>query len=290
MATTTIDTGMKVRRPKFRFDKDFKKHYANDNMFMTHFANALHMIFPDGEKFFIRSIQAYADQIKDPKLQQEVKDFSGQEGVHMKMHQDFWKVMEAQGIPTKKFAKVYNDLAWGVLEPALFKFFPKAGAKRFALAVTVALEHFTAMYGEYYFKHFKENESMLPLDMHMLFAWHAAEEIEHKSVSFDVYDYVGGDYATRVGAMLFSTTLLLIAAYGGMTYFVATDKDRKPTIKEFSDFIFNFQMGLNSLGFVKEWAKFFKRDFHPSQGPGQEIAAKFFADHAWYFDKKYPEH
>lgn len=214
MATTIFDTGMKVRRPKFRFGKDFKKHYANDNMFMTHFANALHMIFPDGEKFFIRSVQNYSDRITDEKLKAEVRDFVGQEGVHFKVHQDFWKVMEAQDLPVKQFVKVYNKLAWEFLEPALYRIFPEKNARIFALAVTVALEHFTAMYGEYYFKNFAKNEEMLPLDMHMLFAWHAAEEIEHKSVSFDVYQYVGGGYFTRSFAMIFSTTLLLFAAYG----------------------------------------------------------------------------
>jgi predicted metal-dependent hydrolase len=102
MTAGNIHTGIKVRRPSFRFGKNFKKYYARDNVFMTHFVNTLHILFPEGEKFFIRSIMHFKDQFKDDEaLNAAVKDFIGQEGVHQKLHRDFWKVMEVRTLMPK---------------------------------------------------------------------------------------------------------------------------------------------------------------------------------------------
>jgi uncharacterized protein len=38
--------------------------------------------------------------------------------------------------------------------------------------------------------------------MAQLFLWHAAEEIEHRHVAYDVYQHIGGGYVRRVAAMV----------------------------------------------------------------------------------------
>lgn len=40
-----------VRKPEFNFE-NLETHYLNNNPVATHFVNSLHMIFPDGEKYF----------------------------------------------------------------------------------------------------------------------------------------------------------------------------------------------------------------------------------------------
>lgn len=51
-----------------------------------------------------------------------------------------------------------------------------------------------------------------PADARMaaFWRWHAGEELEHKSVAFDVYRAVAGNYLERIGIML-STTLIFQA-------------------------------------------------------------------------------
>ena len=46
--------------------------------------NALSTTFPDGERFFIDSVRNFQDQIKDPKLQKDIRAFIGQEANHGK--------------------------------------------------------------------------------------------------------------------------------------------------------------------------------------------------------------
>ena len=58
------------------------KYFFDNNPFKTHFMNALSILFPEGERFFIRSVLAYRDQISDPKLLQEIKEFCAQEAQH----------------------------------------------------------------------------------------------------------------------------------------------------------------------------------------------------------------
>jgi uncharacterized protein len=285
----TIDTGMKVRRPKFKFSKDFKKYYARDNVFMTHFANTLHILFPEGEKFFIRSIQRFADRFEDDEqLKAEVRDFAGQEGVHQKIHRDFWRVMEEQGVDVKGFSEFYHNSTWGTLEKWFFKAAGEENAGIFTLAITSALEHFTATYGDTFFKKNQYLKESLPEEMYVLLGWHAAEEIEHKNVSFDVFQRVSGNYAVRSAAMLFSTAMLLTYAYGGTAYLVAKDKDAdlKRLPGDLYDFLFKFDMGLTELGFYKGWIQYFKPDFHPSQDDNLHIAQEFLAKYAEYFSKK----
>ena len=39
------------------------KYFFDNDPFKTHFMNALSILFPEGERFFIRSVLAYRDQI-----------------------------------------------------------------------------------------------------------------------------------------------------------------------------------------------------------------------------------
>src|SRR5690606_38483751 len=74
------------------------------------------------------------------------------------------------------------------------------------LAITAAAEHFTAILAEGAF----ENgvlDNVHPL-MQQLLAWHAAEEIEHKAVAFDVLQQIDSSYALRIAGLAFATVLL----------------------------------------------------------------------------------
>src|SRR5208282_1600816 len=77
-------------------------------------------------------------------------------------------------------------------------------APRGQLAVTCALEHYTAILAEQLLREVDHrdagHESVRPL-----WIWHALEESEHKAVAFDVYEAMGGSYLHRVAIMLLTT-------------------------------------------------------------------------------------
>ena len=75
------------------------------------------------------------------------------------------------------------------------------------LSVTAALEHFTAVMSEETLR-FDRLIDAHPV-MRSLLMWHSAEEIEHKSVAFDVYEAVGGGYVVRMLGLFMAAVLLM---------------------------------------------------------------------------------
>jgi predicted metal-dependent hydrolase len=70
------------------------------------------------------------------------------------------------------------------------------GAKA-SLAVTAALEHFTATLAELLLRDEAARGLFGHDEVQNLFLWHALEESEHKAVAFDVYRAVGGTERMR---------------------------------------------------------------------------------------------
>ena len=128
-----------VRKPTFRF-ADVPRHWFAESPFATHLANSLNLLFPLGERFFIRSVRQYVEHIDDPALLEQVRAFMAQEVRHGLEHERFFDVLEGQGFEIRSFLEWYERVAFRVIEPRA----PKA----VNLAVTVALEHFTAMFAE----------------------------------------------------------------------------------------------------------------------------------------------
>jgi len=146
--TTKQVPNIKVRRVDFDFTDVKSRHYAGGNIFLTHYINSMHIVFPEGEKFFIRSARAFMDQIKDdPELLDRVKKFIGQEGVHHKEHEKFWDILDMMNLKPRRFAKFYSYTAYNFMERGMRLL---AGKKEslLALSVTTALEHFTALLGD----------------------------------------------------------------------------------------------------------------------------------------------
>jgi predicted metal-dependent hydrolase len=85
--------------------------------------------------------------------------------------------------------KPSHESVWfGLLE----KVVGKDKQQRIGLAITAALEHYTASIAETVLKHRDIYMKECREDMRQMFLWHAAEEIEHKSVAFDVFKDVAG--------------------------------------------------------------------------------------------------
>ncbi|HMX59300.1 MAG TPA: metal-dependent hydrolase [Chitinophagales bacterium] len=266
----------KIRKVNFKFEKPFPKHWYNDNPIATHFMNAQHLAFPDGEKFFIRSVKAFADTYKnDPELKRRVDNFIGQEGTHFAEHQKFWDIMEDQNLQPMKFVNVYRNSAWeGIEKWARKKFVKNNVGNKIALSVTVALEHYTAMLAESGILNEDITEKM-PEEMKNLFMWHAAEEIEHKSIPFDVLKKVDDSYALRIGGMVLATWGLWFYLGLGTVMLTQNDKDikTKDIPKHTFTFLKNFRRTFGGT-LASQFGQYFKRDFHPDQIDNYHLAVE----------------
>ena len=278
--TASVKPEAKIRKVNFVFEKPFPKHWYNNNPIATHFMNAQHLVFPDGEKFFIRSVKAFSDAYKnDPELKKRVDNFIGQEGTHYAEHQKFWDIMESQDLQPMKFVEFFRNTAWNGAESWIRKTFKKNRlGDKMALSVTVALEHFTAMLAESGIIN-KEISEKMPQEMQDLFMWHAAEEIEHKAIPFHVLKRVDDSYALRVGGMAVASVGLWMYIVIGTAYLTSADKDvkRSEIPQHLLTFLTNFR---NNFGgtLSAQYFQYFRRDFHPDQIDNYHLAEELLKD------------
>jgi predicted metal-dependent hydrolase len=91
------------------------------------------------------------------------------------------------------------------------------------LALTAALEHFTATLAELVMTDEETRDAFGHEAVRYLFLWHALEESEHKAVAFDVYRAVGGTERMRVWTMKIIRVAFLVGIVVQMVLSLATD-------------------------------------------------------------------
>ncbi len=236
------------------------EYFFDNDPFKTHFMNGLSILFPEGERFFIRSVLAYRDRISDPKLLREIKDFCAQEAQHTLVHEAMNGLAARHGYPVAKLESlVRRDLRRfsnrGKTSPR---------ARRAALAMTVCMEHFTAILAFQVLTNAAATQQGLDPAVQALFKWHALEETEHKGVAFDVYQATGGSPVFLRFAMLFSTFFFLLGLFINITVLLFTDGSIRKwsTWKTGVQFVFGPKEGFLVRPF-RDWLAFFKPGFHP---------------------------
>ena len=268
-----MSTKINVRKPRFDFNSEIPNHWFADSALFTHLANALFLSFPQGEKFFMRSVQAFAKNVNDPGLKEEIKAFISQEAQHSLTHEKHFDLLREQGYPVDQILKTYNIYASDGLENMAEKLF----GKRMHLAMTAAAEHFTALFAEQAFEY--DIFSLMQPTMGRLAAWHAVEELEHKSVAYDVMQNENITYAERMTGLLIVSTLLSGVTTMGMIQLLLTDKE-----VDLQQLLENAGLVLSGLlpagaaekenkeigpGFLNDLVKgvldYMRPDFHPDQ-------------------------
>ncbi|MFL1486303.1 metal-dependent hydrolase [Marinobacter sp. LN3S78] len=188
---------------KFDLDDCDMNHWHKSGRHVSQFLNALSLVFPEGEKFFIDSVRFYRDDITDSNLVQDVKGFIGQEAMHSREHIAYNRALERCGLPANELERSFKKQL-----RLLRKWLPA----RIQLAITTAAEHFTALMAD---MTLGDERTLASKEERLssLWRWHAIEETEHKAVAFDVYSTMFGRgptaYFVRVCTMVFVTFYFL---------------------------------------------------------------------------------
>lgn len=273
---TPDNVAIKPQRMGFRFGPNVPRYWLGNNYLVSHTMNALSVLFPEGEQFFVDSVRAFQDQIKDPKLKDDVRGFIGQEAMHSLEHIAVNQHVRDQGMPVEAMEedlKVILDLA-------------RKLPKRHQLAVTCALEHITAMMADMLLERDDVREDMHE-SMRPLWVWHAIEETEHKAVAYDVFRQVGGTYAERAFYQLFATSALGVVATWFTGRMLMNDRENF-SVKGVAKGMWRM-WGENGAfsSLIPAWVEYFKPDFHPWDKDNSELIARFKAQIQQYIAPQY---
>jgi predicted metal-dependent hydrolase len=266
-----------VRRMDFDLPADIPAWWWAGDRELTRSADALHLLFPDGERFFIRSVRDVVKSLPtegpgapSAALKQRVRAFMGQEAMHGREHEAAFALLDRDGIEWRSFLE-------SQAKPTF-----EAGDRIFSpltrLAVTCALEHLTAVLGAASFSDPMMDEAHPT--MRELMLWHAAEEVEHKSVAFDVYEAAGGGYLRRIFGMLVAYATLMVLWQRATAHFLEQDggHDRsdmralRARMKE---------RGADTIAdFRRAFVSYLRPGFHPDDVDDAHLARDHFAARA----------
>lgn len=260
---TPAHIDIKPRKMRFEAETNKDRYWLAGNKLFTAMFNFASMLFPEGELFFIKSVQHFQSEITDPKLREDIRGFIEQEITHSQHHDKFNQDIYGNGFRWLKVMEkqLHNILAWS------HKYVPK----KLQLSFTVTAEHFTAIGANLGLKHPDLVMHKVDPKYREIWLWHAVEESEHKAVAFDVLKAVSGSYWLRIAplAVIMMLTLLslLVSAVVLPPWLVINKirgrrilpKKRKKPLPE--KVKMEIKQATNT--FIKDLFSFFKPSFHP---------------------------
>jgi len=256
---------LEVRNIEFDLNKQLSKDWLDNDPFKTAFFNALSMSFPAGERFFIDSVRHFRDKVKDPKLKQEISRFIGQEAMHSREHKKYNQMLcEARG---------YSQRTMEGRTEAAVRLGEKKLSREGQLAMTCGVEHLTAILADKILKGWML--SNVEPKIRSLWEWHAAEELEHKSVAFDVYMDIGGNYKARKRTLRIFTVNFLLDLLANTTYMLRTDKKlwKWSTLKSGLNFLFAKGGVLREMR--SDYLMYFDSGFHPWDDDNRDLLERW---------------
>ena len=260
----SADRAIFTRDLHFGF-QDVKNHnWHSGDPLKTTYCDALSPLFPEGERFFIRSVKHYADRVEDPQLKDDIRQFCVQEAFHTREHEAYNKNLASYGYDIEKMeARVKRTLSS-----------VKSPLKK--LAITVAIEHLTATLSHMILKDPSLLANSTPVYRN-LWTWHALEEYEHKGVAYDVY-LLATKHLSPWKRYVFRTSVLFVVTLKIhqilITNFVEMLRHRKEPmgIKMWAKSVW---MLFCTPGYYRRvfyyYLKFYMPFFHPLKGDDGEL-------------------
>lgn len=149
---------------------------------------ALSLLLPYLEPYLIRTMNEAKRRIDDPELLKDLERFNAQEGQHYRQHRRFNEAVRLSGFP--RLEELERELE------ADYQRFSQTKSLPFNLAYAEGFEALTTAMARYSFATGALERLRPPV--RDLFSWHLVEELEHRTVAFDVYEHIVGSYFYRL--------------------------------------------------------------------------------------------
>lgn len=196
-----------VRRVRFDQPADLDEVFAGDDPAEDLFRVAFSLTLPHLEPYLIRVYRGVVDHLRDPALIADVQAFIGQEAQHHRNHRRANDAIKAALGPdaARRLTAVEDELE------ADYQRFTSLGSARSNLVYAEGFEAMTCAWAVSSFER-AAAPGGAPARFgpwQQLWAWHAAEEIEHRTVAFRVYEELVGRYPYRVAGSIWAQTHIL---------------------------------------------------------------------------------
>jgi len=268
---TPADLSITPRDRRFGRGHVQQRWWMGGDPFASNFHNALSITFPLGEAFFIESVKAHRDGVPE-RLASDIRAFIKQEVMHSREHVAFNnRVVDAGYDVAALEQEVADSLALTKNRPQILN-----------LAVTMALEHYTAIMAQMMLIHGHEFDA--DPEMKAMWQWHAVEEIEHKGVAYDTWLHATRRWS-RWQRWKVKTIMMLLVSRTFWT------KRYNATIALLAqDGITGWQAHRGLLAYllarpgvarrlIRPWAAFFVPGFHPWNHDDRALIAKADSDY-----------
>ena len=259
------------RHKSFDIEGALASDWHGDSAFVTAWFNAMSLLFPLGEKFFIDTVVHFIDEIDDPRLREEIAAFRAQESTHRVQHQKYNELLcRLRNYDLEHFEKnVRERMAWAYRELSAHR----------RLAGTVANEHLTAIMAD---DMLSRRDSLIGADPAIaeLWRWHGIEETEHKAVAFDVFTTVGGTVSQRRLALLLNSFFFMKDTMRNLCIMLKHDGKLWSLREWATGFRFLFVKPGILRRIASDWLRFFRRDFHPWQIDNRDLIRDWEAEQA----------
>lgn len=253
------------RPVKFTFKDHYPKYWYDYNPAKTYYANVLAAYIPHCEKFIISTVKSCRDMVKNPTLKEDIKAFLQQESYHTREH---FKFLHKVVMPHYPGLKLSHNKFFILL------IFMIVGGKKTRLVMTAAGEHFTAVLSHLFLS---QPELFNGIDDELVefWRWHFIEEIEHKSVTFDMLDEAKCGYLLRVYGFLLATLFYFSAVFRAYIQMAKQDK----CLLSFKFYWQSIKYFWGKSGVMRQCVKpylaFLNPKFHPSQIEDNELIERW---------------
>jgi predicted metal-dependent hydrolase len=234
----------------------------------------MNILFPSGERGFIRVLGQARYLVKDVELQHRIDDFVHQEAQHARAH----SIVAQQS----SFCGKHTTRATNITEALVRVMFGRKNTRSrslllFRVAIVAAIEHLTAEMGRWAFEDARFAELECDPVMTELITWHCAEEVIHRSVAFDTLV----DIAPRWHRTLRSVAMLMWMPVFFATWILCAQAllfDDKTVSKRLLTPAHVHRSSRSGAMpsipmLVKRMLPFFRKSFHPDSVVSQETNA-----------------
>ena len=201
-------TALRDRHPRFHHPDRLDPAWNPRHPELAFAVDGVSLLMPYAEPYFVRTVRASLGEL-GPDLRATAVAFCAQESRHQAEHRRFNDNLAA-GRPWITRLEGWIDRTYRWVE--------RRGGVRFSLAFAAASETIAFSIARWADRHHHELFDGVEPSTAELLQWHLAEEVEHKSVAFDVYTAVDGSRLRH--AVAAAATFCILAWFTVLTVLV----------------------------------------------------------------------